>query len=203
MTRPEMEPFFYRAPADLRARIRGEMHEAKHPKDDRVRPAARLFYVAIGLAWAASLLVVSRFSTLETRESPLVEEVIASHVRSMMAEHLTDVASSDRHTVKPWFSGKLDFAPQVADLAADGFPLVGGRLDYIANRPVAALVYQRQQHVINLFTWPSAESTARAPRLITHQGYQIFEWVKGGMQYWLISDLNAAELQTLAQRIDA
>jgi anti-sigma factor RsiW len=119
----------------------------------------------------------------------------------MMAEHLTDVVSSDRHTVKPWFGGKLDFSPKVEDVAADGFPLTGGRLDYLSGRPVAALVYRRQQHVINLFTWPATGADAHPPRLITRQGYQIFEWSRDGMQYWLISDLNAAELRTLAERI--
>jgi anti-sigma factor RsiW len=202
MNQERMDKFFYAAPADLRSRISETIRSEAAIVPTPVRPVRqRLFYAMAGVAWAASLLLVGRYSTMETGGDRQLQEVVASHVRSMMAEHLADVPSSDRHTVKPWFNGKLDFSPHVDDFASEGFPLVGGRLDYVSGRPVAALVYRRGQHVINLFTWPSPDAVARPPRLISQQGYQIFQWSKDGMQYWLISDLNASDLQTLEERL--
>ena len=116
-----------------------------------------------------------------------------------MANHLEDVPSTDQHTVKPWFNGKLNFSPPVQDVAKDGFPLVGWRLDYPENRPVAALVYQRRKHFIKLFIWPSTHDSGQ--RAVTRQGYNLLHWIQSGMVFWAASDLNNPELQQFVKLI--
>ena len=137
---------------------------------------------------------------------PTADALLTAHVRSLQQGHLTDVVSSDQHTVKPWFTGKLDFSPAVPRLESEGFPLVGGRLDYVGDRAVAALVYQRRAHIINVVTYPAESEKAVAPHLESHRGYQIANWSAGGMTYWVVSDLNADELRsfcTLMREADA
>jgi anti-sigma factor RsiW len=121
-------------------------------------------------------------------------------VRAMLGEHLFDVRSTDQHTVKPWFLGKLDYSPPVVDLASIGFPLVGGRLDYLAGRPVAALVYQRRLHTINLFVWPASQNAP--PSSESRRGFQIQHWTRNQMSYWAVSDLNAAELGEFVRALE-
>jgi anti-sigma factor RsiW len=157
------------------------------------------------VASAASLVVIVALSWLvATRtakpafEAQLMGDIVSSHVRSMMADHLTDISSSDTHNVKPWFADKLDYSPPAEDLSAQGFPLIGGRMDYVENRPVAALVYQRNQHLINLFVWPSDEGASTAEIRSSVRGYNLIHWTKTGMTYWLVSDLNPAELSECA-----
>ena len=121
------------------------------------------------------------------------QAVVSGHVRSLMPNHLMDVPSSDSHTVKPWFNGKVDFSPPVKDLKADGFTLVGGRLDYLQDRTVAALVYQRRKHLINVFLWPSSRADSGVTAE-TRQGYNLLHWTRSGFEYWAVSDLNLQEL---------
>lgn len=180
--------------ADLRnADVREPARPPRRPLPWRWLQAIALFGAGAATAWgiALSLLVMPV-------QDLMSESVTDSHVRSLMGSHLTDVLSSDRHTVKPWFAGKLDFSPPVVDLAAEGLPLVGARLDYIEGRPVAALVYQAGQHVINLFVWPAPTEKAAAPRTMARRGYNIVHWNEGGMQAWAVSDLNPGELQAFA-----
>jgi anti-sigma factor (TIGR02949 family) len=160
-----------------------------------------------GWAMAASLVLAVALSSGVTAwlvepplSEPIAEQVVASHVRSLMAEHLTDVASSNEHTVKPWFHGKLDFAPPVEDFAAQGFPLIGGRLDYIAGRSTAALVYRHAQHPINLFIYPAKGSDTAVTAGID-DGYNVLHWRAGGMAFWAVSDVEAKELADFARLV--
>lgn len=130
-------------------------------------------------------------------------EVMADHVRSLMADHLTDVLSTNQHTVKPWFEGKVNYSPTVEDLSDKGFVLVGGRLDYLDNRAVSAVVYRRHLHVINLFQWPATHPGDESSEVESHEGFNIVHWAKGGMSYWAVSDLNLAELKEFARTFEA
>jgi len=144
-----------------------------------------------GLAAAAAcaMLVLG----VQGLSSPLGDELVADHVRSMLAQHLMDVPTSDRHVVKPWFDGKVSFAPTVIDFAGKGFPLAGGRLDYVENQRAAALVYRRRLHVINVFVWP-AKTGDRLARDGARNGYNLVHWTAGGLNYWAVSDLDRTEL---------
>lgn len=164
---------------------------------------ARTLWAIAALALIGIFVASALIGRRSSSESDfLSKEIVASHVRSLMVDHLADVVSTDRHTVKPWFDGKLDFSPPVADLAADGFPLVGGRLDYLHDRPVAALVYQREKHAINLFIWPASrtrEDRVTEPELATHHGYHVLRWWDAEMSYGAVSDLNTDQMRQFAR----
>jgi anti-sigma factor RsiW len=135
---------------------------------------------------------------LAPSQESLIDQVIAGHIRALQPGHLEDVVSTDQHTVKPWFDGRLDFAPPVKDLAADGFPLKGGRLDYLDGRPVAALVYQRDKHVIDLFVWPASGAVALPAGDTAIAGYNAVHWATGGMNFWAVSDVERGQLTDFA-----
>jgi len=180
----------YRAPQRLRARVAGQR--------DWTRSARRLLTWAAAAALVVSIgggisFVRSGRGRIEPSADATLDEVVSGHVRSLMVDHVFDIASTDQHTVKPWFLGKLDFSPPVADLAALGFPLIGGRLDYLSGRPVAALVYRRQQHTINVFVWPASDLESGA-RVQSVRGFHVHHWIQNGMSFWAVSDLNDAEL---------
>ena len=187
---------YHVAPPQLRARV-------------AIHAGRRLSLPSLSMWAAAAVLVVSVASGVlllrsarSTRGDVATDEAVNSHVRSLMAGHLFDVQSTDQHTVKPWFLGKLDFAPPVVDLAAAGFPLVGGRLDYLDGRAAAALVYQRRQHTINVFIIPDAERRATT-EANSIRGFHVRHWTNGGMAFWAVSDLNDAELSEFVRSLQA
>jgi anti-sigma factor RsiW len=203
-TRLKDEAFRFEAPAELKEKIRRAIPSSS-PRRAIAYPSRRgtwvprAIRVAVPMAIGAMLtLFIAPLTIGPNANQRLADEVVASHVRSLMAGHLMDVVSTDQHTVKPWFNGKLDFSPPVTDFAKDGFPLVGGRLDYIKGRPVAALVYQHGKHVINVFMWPAAGAETSAERIETEHGYHVDQLMVAGMNCWLVSDLNQQELDKFA-----
>lgn len=190
-------------PKGLEDKIRASLRQTERKQDRAIRRQ----WFSHGRSWAVAvsvmaLLVLSALIFQLMKRPPaselLAEQVVSSHIRSLMPNHLRDVISTDQHTVKPWFSGKLDFSPGVNDLSSEGFPLIGGRLDYLDNRPVAALVYKRRQHTINLFIWPSSSSDSNL-QTNSIRGFNTIHWTQASMTYWAVSDLNAAELREFAR----
>jgi anti-sigma factor RsiW len=196
----KQDALYFSAPAELRRRIKSELPSPA--KAVPQRPAWNWTQLVTALSGAFAVCLALLLMVTQTRSrsgEPLSQEIVSSHVRSLMASHLMDVVSTDQHTVKPWFNGKLDFSPPVKDLAAEGFPLIGGRLDYLGGRSVAALVFQRQKHIINLFIWPSKEADSKAAPITPNQGYNPIHWSKAGMTFWAVSDLNEKELMEFVQ----
>src|SRR5436305_11391358 len=220
---------YYKAPAELRERIQSSLREeiAERPTRNVVRDVRQVFrrnqpelrtslwgtpwnwlgLAGLGLATAIIFVAIITPNLVPRLQRPgadqfLATQLIASHVRSLMANHLTDVASSDQHTVKPWLDAKLDFAPPVVDLANEGFPLVVGRLDYLDNHSAAALVYQRRKHFINLFIWPSTPADTKARETVTREGYNLLHWIEGDFTYWAVSDVNVSDLQNFKRSFE-
>ncbi len=193
------------APAELRERLAPAAVSQPAPPAPHAGWQRRQ---AFALAASVMLAIVASGGTTYwlTRPpaiEPVAEEVVASHIRSLMPGHLIDIASSDQHTVKPWFDGRVDLAPTVVDFTEQGFPLVGGRLDYIARQPVAAIVYKRRKHFINVFACPTAGGGVElgAARSWTIRGYNLLSWGAGDINYWMVSDAAASDLEALRQLI--
>ena len=191
----------YTAPASLRERIKSSLG-ASNGAEVQVR---KVKWASLHVwQWAGAVTALVLFSLTSwqltahlrapSSDEQITAEVFSNHVRSLEANHLMDVVSTDQHTVKPWFDAKLDFSPPVEDLASDGFPLIGGRLDYLEGREVAALIYQRQKHFINVFVWPNSTGSKSPQAIETRQGYNIIRWSSGGFQCWAVSDIASSDL---------
>ena len=186
----------YRAPSHLRRNVRVALRREAKTTDKTFNP-----WVIFATGAACALLVLGAVlfqTTRASRNNALVDDVVANHVRSLLATHLVDIASSDQHTVKPWFDGKIDFAPEVRDFAGEGFPLVGGRLDYLDGRTVVALVYYRNKHPINVFIVPATTGRDTPLTAATRRGYNVLSWTHNEMNYLAVSDLNESELRQFA-----
>jgi anti-sigma factor RsiW len=186
---------YYTAPDALREAVSASLQQAAgagtQPSDSgswRWLAIAACFFLAVSLAWN-----LTHLHPAVTREEILADNLLSSHIRSLIGTHLLDVVSTDQHTVKPWFNGKLDFSPNVRDFAPQGFPLIGGRIEYLSGHPAAALVYQRRKHLINVFTWPASSADAKSSEF-SRNGYHELEWTAGTMTYWAVSDLGQSEL---------
>jgi anti-sigma factor RsiW len=199
----------YKAPPGLKRRIRYMLGQQSRIAVPPRRPAALWWqrWMPLGASFACGTLLaisVMGYRDAGRDDGQIEQQVVASHVRSLMVSHLTDVASSDQHTVKPWFTGKLNYAPPVIDLAEDGFPLIGGRLDYLQDKPIAALVYRRRGHTINVFVLPSHQTPQpSASRLMARQGYHLASWTQAGMRFWAISDVGSDELAKFSAAMQA
>jgi anti-sigma factor RsiW len=189
------------APMSLRSRIEGKLPARRAARSNR-RSVIKGFAVgATASALAASGLLVMVMRTDDERR--ILGEVVSAHLRSLQAQHLTDVPSSDQHMVKPWFNGRLDVAPPVIDLTAQGFTLLGGRLDYVDAKPVAAIVYRRRVHVINLFCAPAPGSSKRKSAMESLHGFNVRSWTENGLNLWAVSDINADELTEFGEKFEA
>ena len=190
----------YRAPSHLRKNVRAALRREAKTTEKTFNP-----WVIFTTAAACALIVLGVVlfqTTRASRNNALVNEVVADHVRSLLATHLVDVASSDQHTVKPWFDGKIDFAPEVRDLSDEGFPLIGGRLDYLGDKTVVALVYQRNKHPVNVFIMPATTDRNTSPSAMTRRGYNVLSWTHNEMKHWAVSDLNEAELRRFTELLE-
>jgi anti-sigma factor RsiW len=195
----------YQAPAALRARIEGALPARRPVVVSSRRSLLKGFAMGsvLSTALAASLVV---FVMNREDDQRIMGDVVSAHLRSLQGDHLIDVQSTDQHTVKPWFNGRLDVAPPVVDLTAQGFTLIGGRLDYIDGRPVAAIVYKRRAHVINLFVQqiPAQVSAPERRAAIEQlQGFNVWRWSRADLGFWAVSDINAEELQEFGEKLEA
>ena len=189
----------YRAPLELRRRIEATLPQAQAPTRRALLKGFAMGSAVSAMAATGLVAVILRSDD----EARVQSEIVSAHLRSLQAGHLTDVVSTDQHTVKPWFNGRIDVAPPVIDLTAQGFTLIGGRLDYVDARPVGAVVYRRRQHVINLFVAQTSSMEHRAARTDTLQGFNVRRWSERGLNYWAVSDLARDELADFGERFES
>jgi anti-sigma factor RsiW len=190
----------FTAPPALRKRIEAALPAAA------TAPSRRSILKGFAMGSAVSALAATGLVAIVLRKDDqqrIEAEIVSAHLRSLQAGHLTDVLSTDQHTVKPWFNGKLDVSPPVIDLTAQGFTLIGGRLDYVDARAIGAVVYRRRQHVINLFVAQTANMEHRTARMDTIQGFNIRRWGERGLNFWAISDLGADELNEFGEKFES
>jgi len=188
----------YAAPTSLRARIEASL---PHTREPNRRAVLRGFALGSAVSALAATGIVAIMLRPDDQQR-LLSEMVSAHIRSLQPSHLTDVLSTDQHTVKPWFNGKVDVAPPVIDLSAQGFTLVGGRLDYVDARAVGAVVYRRRQHVINLFVAQAADTEHRPPQTRTLQGFNCRHWGNRGLDFWAVSDIGADELAEFVDKFE-
>jgi anti-sigma factor RsiW len=178
--------------------------DSARPVRFRVSPAVRAwalaaaFVIVFVTAFGIGRYTGGRIRPAVPAQAILAQEVVACHIRSLMAAHLTDVISTDKHTVKPWYAGRLSFSPPVEDFAARGYPLIGGRLDYVDGHQAAALVYRFRKHTINAFVWPASGAPPSAETVTRLQGYNIVQWSDSEMAWAVVSDLNGEDLERFA-----
>ncbi len=207
----KQDALYFTAPAALKKSLQTELLARVNTQPERSRPERKssgwnwgwnwnwLTTATSGLAVACLALLLTVTLSRPSAQQELAQEVVSNHIRSLMASHELDVVSTDQHTVKPWFNGKLDFSPPVKDFAAQGFPLIGGRLDYLDGHSAAALIYHRNKHILNLFIWPASVRDAVPAVVTSRQGYNVIHWSQAGMTFWLVSDLNPSELEDFAR----
>ncbi|MFZ6654212.1 anti-sigma factor family protein [Undibacterium sp. TJN19] len=205
---------YHTAPAGLRQKIMADLAQQhlsnpspspspSRPSRLRAWPWAWINLGLAGMSTAAFAVMLVLYLGQPSANDIFNEDVLSSHFRSLAPGHLIDVASSDQHTVKPWYAGKLDFSPPVRDLAAQGYPLLGGRLDYLAGRQVAALVYQHRKHIVSLYLYPDNGQSLPAPTTASSRGYQLMQWSAAGMHYVAVSDMNHEEMAQFASQVRA
>jgi len=202
----KQDALYFSAPEELRRRVQAQLPSSTKAANKRSGSAWHWNWLTAAMSGAFAVclaLLVAVTISRPSSEQLLAQEVVSSHIRSLMPGHTMDVISTDQHTVKPWFNGKVDFSPPVKDLAQQEFPLVGGRLDYIKGRSVATLVFQRHKHMISLYVWPAKNKSIAPSAPAPIQGFNIIRWSDGQMNFWAVSDLNKAELMEFVQNYRA
>jgi anti-sigma factor RsiW len=195
---------YHRAPASLRAAVAAQAGRREPQRTGRrfAWPGWLTQAVAAGVVAVLASVITLRLAVPSAYELATAD-VLSSHARSLMARQIVDVVSSDQHTVKPWFNGRLDFTPPVKDTATEGFPLVGGRIDYVRERPVAGLVYKRRQHYIDVFVWPNEPRSAHALRETARRGFTVLSWSDPDFTFFAVSDLDPIELREFVGHLGA